>query len=82
MPKEAALDKFGGVDDHGDYRTPFRDPSKRFGASLGVLSGKLNLMVERVNLLTNQELKNIFVSNTAQLKNVFIYWVLSYTRNS
>ncbi|XP_026329439.1 peroxisomal acyl-coenzyme A oxidase 3-like isoform X2 [Hyposmocoma kahamanoa] len=39
LQKEAALDKFGGVDDNGDYKTPFRDPSKRFGASLGVLSG-------------------------------------------
>ncbi|XP_049867452.1 peroxisomal acyl-coenzyme A oxidase 3 [Pectinophora gossypiella] len=39
LPKEAALDKLGGVDDNGDYQTPFRDPSKRFGASLGILSG-------------------------------------------
>ncbi|CAG5051017.1 unnamed protein product [Parnassius apollo] len=39
LPKEAALDKLGGVDDKGDYKTPFRDPSKRFGASLGILSG-------------------------------------------
>ncbi|CAH0722041.1 unnamed protein product, partial [Brenthis ino] len=39
IPKENALDKFGGVDDNGDYQTPFRDPSKRFGASLGILSG-------------------------------------------
>ncbi|CAH0604988.1 unnamed protein product [Chrysodeixis includens] len=39
LPKEAALDKLGGVDDNGDYKTPFRDPSKRFGAALGILSG-------------------------------------------
>ncbi|XP_047528094.1 peroxisomal acyl-coenzyme A oxidase 3-like isoform X1 [Vanessa atalanta] len=39
IPKEYALDKLGGVDDNGDYKTPFRDPSKRFGASLGILSG-------------------------------------------
>nr|AON96598.1 acyl-coenzyme A oxidase 3 peroxisomal [Bicyclus anynana] len=39
IPKELALDKFGGVDDNGDYQSPFRDPSKRFGASLGILSG-------------------------------------------
>ncbi|CAK1545067.1 unnamed protein product [Leptosia nina] len=39
IPKEMALDKLGGVDDNGDYKTPFRDPSKRFGASLGILSG-------------------------------------------
>ncbi|XP_013194627.2 peroxisomal acyl-coenzyme A oxidase 3 [Amyelois transitella] len=39
LPKEVALDKLGGVDDNGDYRTPFKDPSKRFGASMGILSG-------------------------------------------
>lgn len=39
IPKENALDRLGGVDDNGDYTTPFRDPSKRFGASLGILSG-------------------------------------------
>ncbi|XP_041977418.1 peroxisomal acyl-coenzyme A oxidase 3-like isoform X2 [Aricia agestis] len=39
IPKENALDKLGGVDDNGDYKTPFKDPSKRFGASLGALSG-------------------------------------------
>ncbi|XP_048479406.1 peroxisomal acyl-coenzyme A oxidase 3 [Plutella xylostella] len=39
LPKEAALDKMGGVDDNGDYKTPFRDPNKRFGAALGILSG-------------------------------------------
>ncbi|XP_039747204.1 peroxisomal acyl-coenzyme A oxidase 3 [Pararge aegeria] len=39
IPKKLALDKFGGVDDNGEYKSPFRDPSKRFGASLGVLSG-------------------------------------------
>jgi hypothetical protein len=40
ISKEAALDKLGGVDDQGNYTTPFRDPNKRFGASLGILSGK------------------------------------------
>lgn len=39
MPMECQLDKLGGVDECGDYKTPFRDPSKRFGASLGILSG-------------------------------------------
>lgn len=39
IPKEMALDKLGGVDDAGEYKSPFRDPSKRFGASLGALSG-------------------------------------------
>ncbi|XP_059045265.1 peroxisomal acyl-coenzyme A oxidase 3 [Achroia grisella] len=39
LPKEAALDKLGGVDDDGEYKTPIRDPSKRFGAAMGILSG-------------------------------------------
>ncbi|KAM3961267.1 acyl-CoA oxidase 3 isoform 2-T2 [Aphomia sociella] len=39
LSKYAALDKHGGVDDNGDYKTPFRDPSKRFGAAMGILSG-------------------------------------------
>ncbi|CAH0406267.1 unnamed protein product [Chilo suppressalis] len=39
VPKEAALDKLGGVDDAGNYTTPFKDPNKRFGASMGILSG-------------------------------------------
>ncbi|KAG8222249.1 hypothetical protein J437_LFUL001447 [Ladona fulva] len=32
------LDKTGFVDDDGFYKTPYKDPSKRFGASLGSLS--------------------------------------------
>lgn len=39
VSKEAALDKLGGVDAAGNYTTPFRDPNKRFGASMGILSG-------------------------------------------
>ncbi|KAL0842466.1 hypothetical protein ABMA28_014562 [Loxostege sticticalis] len=39
VSKDAALDKLGGVDDAGNYRTPFKDPNKRFGASMGILSG-------------------------------------------
>ncbi|XP_047988206.1 peroxisomal acyl-coenzyme A oxidase 3 [Leguminivora glycinivorella] len=39
LPRSAALDRLGGVDARGDYRSPFRDPAKRFGASLGILSG-------------------------------------------
>ncbi|CAG4913326.1 unnamed protein product [Colias eurytheme] len=39
IPKDLALDKLGGVDDNGVYQTPFRDPNKRFGAALGILSG-------------------------------------------
>ncbi|XP_046389776.1 peroxisomal acyl-coenzyme A oxidase 3-like [Ischnura elegans] len=38
IPKDCLLDKTGGVDDLGIYRTPYRDPQKRFGASLGSLS--------------------------------------------
>ncbi|KOB77076.1 Peroxisomal acyl-CoA oxidase 3 [Operophtera brumata] len=34
LPKEAALDKLGGVDENGDYKTPFRDPNKRRGRQL------------------------------------------------
>ncbi|XP_028168002.1 peroxisomal acyl-coenzyme A oxidase 3 isoform X3 [Ostrinia furnacalis] len=39
VSKDAALDKLGGVDDDGNYMTPFKDPNKRFGASMGILSG-------------------------------------------
>ncbi|GBP17201.1 Peroxisomal acyl-coenzyme A oxidase 3 [Eumeta japonica] len=39
LPRENQLDKLGGVDENGDYETPFKDPKKRFGASLGILSG-------------------------------------------
>ncbi|XP_055957651.1 peroxisomal acyl-coenzyme A oxidase 3, partial [Patella vulgata] len=39
IPKECLLDKFGDVSDEGKYVTPYKDPSKRFGAALGALSG-------------------------------------------
>ena len=35
VPREALLDATGGIDQLGNYVTPYKDPSKRFGASLG-----------------------------------------------
>ena len=35
VSKDALLDAGGGIDVSGNYVTPFKDPSKRFGASLG-----------------------------------------------
>ena len=38
VPKKSLLNKLGDVTAVGKYTTPFRDPKKRFGASLGNLS--------------------------------------------
>ena len=39
VDREMLLNKTGDVSVGGEYTTPFKDPSKRFGASLGNLSG-------------------------------------------
>lgn len=45
IPRENLLNRAGDVTPDGTYKTPFRDPSKRFGASLG------NLSVGRVGII-------------------------------
>jgi len=39
ISRDALLNKLGDVDENGNYVSRIRDPSKRFGASLGGLSG-------------------------------------------
>ena len=39
VERNMLLNKTGDVGPQGEYTTPFKDPKKRFGASLGNLSG-------------------------------------------
>ncbi|XP_061566048.1 peroxisomal acyl-coenzyme A oxidase 3 [Cololabis saira] len=49
IPRENLLNRTGDVTPDGRYVTPFKDPNKRFGASLGALSGS-RLFITRMAL--------------------------------
>ncbi|XP_017282516.1 peroxisomal acyl-coenzyme A oxidase 3 [Kryptolebias marmoratus] len=50
IPQENLLNKTGDVTPDGRYVTPFTDPNKRFGASLGALSGG-RIYISRMSLM-------------------------------
>ncbi len=51
IPREALLNKTGDINaEDGSYTTPFKDPRKRFGASLGNLSGGRVGIVNMANM--------------------------------
>ena len=39
VPRDALLDRFGSVDDEGDYHSPISNPGKRFANSIASLTG-------------------------------------------
>lgn len=50
IPRENLLNKTGDVTPDGRYVTPFKDPSKRFGSSLGALSSG-RVSITRISLI-------------------------------
>lgn len=59
IPYESLLNKMGDVREDGTYVTPFKDPNKRHGASLGALSvGRVNI----TNLATSYLTKAITIA--------------------
>ncbi|RZF34333.1 hypothetical protein LSTR_LSTR008872 [Laodelphax striatellus] len=54
IPRENLLNRTGDVLPDGTYTSPYKDPNKRFGASLGMLSaGRVSIVTICVTYLTN-----------------------------